>query len=134
MGLLHPSLTVQQILAWADDHHTQTGAWPITTMGTVLANPKEIWRTVDVALGKGLRKLPKGSSLAKPLAIDRATLLGRPDGPLGDNSAPGCKELGAACHQTHRGRRPYRRHGRRMRVTSPSLGPGGVPPAAVGGG
>jgi len=71
MGLRHPPLTVQQILAWADDHHAQTGSWPITTTGPVLANPKETWRNVDIALRIGLRKLPGGSSLANLLATER---------------------------------------------------------------
>jgi len=71
MGLRRSPLTVQQILAWADDHHAQTGAWPIITTGTVLANPMEKWSNIDVALCMGLRELPRGSSLAKLLAAKR---------------------------------------------------------------
>lgn len=71
MPLHKTPLTNAQILAWADDHHAKTGFWPISTTGPVLADPKETWRNIDAALRMGLRKLPKGGSLAKLLASER---------------------------------------------------------------
>jgi|SRR5262245_4112932 len=68
-----PELTPEQILAWADAFHRQTGQWP-----TRKAQPQEIpdtlgetWFNVSQALAMGLRGLPGGSSLARLLAQQR---------------------------------------------------------------
>jgi hypothetical protein len=66
-----PNLSVEQVLAWADQHHTQTGAWPHKKSGRVAAAPGETWQAVDHALARGSRGLPGGSSLAKLLARER---------------------------------------------------------------
>jgi hypothetical protein len=67
-----PPLTIEQILAWADDHHAHTGEWPRIFSGPVRLNPNETWRRVDNALRYGLRNLPSGGdSLARLLARER---------------------------------------------------------------
>jgi hypothetical protein len=66
-----PTLTVQQILAWADEHHRHFGGWPQQNSGDVIGAPGEKWQNLNAVLGKGLRGLPSGSSLAQLLAIHR---------------------------------------------------------------
>ncbi|MBN9517865.1 hypothetical protein J0H58_04975 [bacterium] len=66
-----PDLTEGQVLAWADDHHRRTGAWPRYQDGPVAAAPGETWGAVDTALFKGKRGLPGGDSLRKLLARHR---------------------------------------------------------------
>jgi hypothetical protein len=66
-----PPLTPEQILAWADAHHTRTGRWPSSTSGPVVGAPGETWGAVNVALETGLRGLPRGSSVARLLAEHR---------------------------------------------------------------
>lgn len=60
-----PPLTIEQILDWADAHHQRTGQWPSTMSGPVHDAPGEKWENINMALTKGLRGLPGGSSLAK---------------------------------------------------------------------
>ncbi len=63
-----PPLTVENILAWAEDHFTRTGRWPRLRSGPVAAAPGETWKGVHQALCGGGRGLPCGSSLARLLA------------------------------------------------------------------
>ena len=67
-----PTLTEEQILAWADAHHQRTGQWPRRESGPVVGVPGETWVNVAQAIRKGLRGLPGGSSLAQLLAKERA--------------------------------------------------------------
>jgi ribosomal protein S13 len=67
-----PDLTISQILQWADAHHERTGVWPKQKTGTVQGTLEEKWINIDQALSKGLRGLPKGSSLAQLLAKERS--------------------------------------------------------------
>jgi hypothetical protein len=60
---LPTTLTIKQILAWADYEFEQTGRWPRTTGHVVLANRNERWYRIHAALIKGARGLPGGSSL-----------------------------------------------------------------------
>jgi hypothetical protein len=64
-------MTIEQILAWVDEHRRLTGRWP-----QIASEPKglpigETWSAVQSALFKGLRGLPGGSSLARLLAEHR---------------------------------------------------------------
>ena len=59
-----PPLTIEQILAWADEHHERTGKWPNVTSGEVKGT-EETWTAVDQSLANGSRGLPGKSSLAK---------------------------------------------------------------------
>ena len=64
-------LTEEQILAWADAHHQQSGEWPQSDSGSVVDSPWEKWQNLDAVLRVGLRALPGGSSLAQLLAENR---------------------------------------------------------------
>jgi hypothetical protein len=64
-------LTIPQILAWADAHHTRTGHWPTGGSGPIPEAPDETWRSVGAALTQGMRGLPGGSSLARLLLRER---------------------------------------------------------------
>lgn len=66
-----PSLTIELILQWADSHIQKTGNLPTRTSGTVLDAPGEKWGAIDIALVKGHRGLPGGSSLVQLLAENR---------------------------------------------------------------
>jgi hypothetical protein len=66
-----PPLSIVRILAWADDHHRETGCWPRTGSGPVRANLNETWRRIDRALRDGDRGLPGGDSLPRLLARER---------------------------------------------------------------
>ena len=65
-----PPLTVEQILAWADDHEAATGDWPNLKSGQVTGTD-ETWAGIDAALSRGNRGLPGESTLAKLLAEHR---------------------------------------------------------------
>jgi len=69
-GLRGP-LTPERILAWADAHHAATGRWPTRTSGRVRGVERENWAAIDLALLKGRRGLPEGSSLPRLLAESR---------------------------------------------------------------
>ena len=62
-----PKLTVAIVLSYCDRHKAETGAWPTRKSGCILGNSNEMWNRIDVALSKGLRGLPGGSSLAQLL-------------------------------------------------------------------
>ena len=66
-----PKYTISRILKWADDRHVQTGSWPHNKDGPIAGTSGESWWAVDMALRKGLRGLPGGSSLARILAAKR---------------------------------------------------------------
>jgi hypothetical protein len=59
-----PPLTEALILRWADAHFERTGTWPQQNSGEVADAPGTTWRGVDLALARGRRGLPGGSSLA----------------------------------------------------------------------
>jgi hypothetical protein len=64
-----PSLSIGQILKWADAYRKKTGRWPGVDSGE--AAPGETWERVNEALSRGHRGLQGGSSLAKLLAKRR---------------------------------------------------------------
>jgi hypothetical protein len=66
-----PPLTEEQILVWADAHHERTGTWPTSRSGPIPEAPGETWMAVQMALLKGLRGLPGGSSSPLLLAEKR---------------------------------------------------------------
>ncbi len=66
-----PTLTEDQILAWADAHHELKGSWPRKDSGLVPGSWTQRWSGIDSALQKGLRGLQGGSSLARLLAARR---------------------------------------------------------------
>jgi len=70
-ALSRTSLTVEQILVWADAHHARTGEWPHAYSGRVLDAHDETWIGVSNALARGTRGLPGGTSLIKLLVNER---------------------------------------------------------------
>src|SRR5262249_2205594 len=66
-----PRLTLQRILTWADGHHRRLGNWPTSESGPVREAPGENWGAINIALQRGRRGLPTGSSLARLLAARR---------------------------------------------------------------
>jgi hypothetical protein len=66
-------LTEQDVLQWADAHFVRTGQWPRVKSGPIVDSPMkgDSWDQIDVALAKGLRGLPGGTSLAKLLVQHR---------------------------------------------------------------
>lgn len=57
-------LSVEQILAWADEHYSRTGQWPLATSGAVFGANRETWRAIESALRRGNRGLPGNQSLS----------------------------------------------------------------------
>jgi hypothetical protein len=66
-----PDLSVEQILAWADAHHQAHGRWPRTQSGKVAGTETETWFNIDLALARGYRGLPGGTTLCHLLAEHR---------------------------------------------------------------
>jgi hypothetical protein len=66
-----PALDVERILWWADAHRTATGRWPNGRSGPVRGVDNETWLAIDMALRRGHRGLPGGSSLAQLLDEER---------------------------------------------------------------
>src|SRR5215472_17467411 len=62
-----PDFTISQILAWADAWYERTGKWPHDDSGRIPGALGVTWRAVDLALSRGHRGLPGGSSLAQLL-------------------------------------------------------------------
>jgi hypothetical protein len=62
------SLTIGQVLRWAERHHKKTGCWPkASTSGLIDGGPGVTWADVNRALWKGHHGLKGGSSLGKLL-------------------------------------------------------------------
>ena len=66
-----PTLTLEQILAWADAWHERVGDWPSNRSDRVPGPSGIRWSYVDDALRTGRCDLPGGSSLARLLAAER---------------------------------------------------------------
>ena len=67
-----PPLTKDQILSWADAHHNRTGTWPTAESGPIADSLGGTWANIDMALRRGNRGLPDGSSLAQLLTENRS--------------------------------------------------------------
>jgi len=65
-----PDLSIEQILAWADEYQAATGRWPDRQSGQVTGTD-ETWPGINAALYGGSRGLPVRSSLAQLLANHR---------------------------------------------------------------
>jgi hypothetical protein len=74
-----PPLTVEQILAWADDYRATHGCWPNPMAGRVAGTRRETWGSIDRALRQGRRGLPAGSALGLLLARHRDARKRMPD-------------------------------------------------------
>jgi hypothetical protein len=66
-----PSLTVTQILDWADAHFRLTGRWPVAGSGPIEGAAGENCHAINYALIAGTRGLPGGTTLVRLLAKRR---------------------------------------------------------------
>jgi hypothetical protein len=66
-----PDFSIKKILDWADAHFRRHGRWPTRNSGPLDDAPGETWNAVTIALARGTRGLPGGSSLARLLAERR---------------------------------------------------------------
>jgi hypothetical protein len=66
-----PRLTINQILAWADDWFARRGKWPFSNSGVIPGTLGDTWARVETALRKGHRGLPGKQSLGRLLAERR---------------------------------------------------------------
>src|SRR5262245_12877322 len=62
-----PSLTLEQILRWADAHHPRTGQWPHSGSGPVVGPAGENWKLISETLAQCTRNVPKGWTLTRLL-------------------------------------------------------------------
>jgi hypothetical protein len=65
----HRPLRIEEILTWADAHRARHGVWPSSLSGEI-PECGQTWETMDQALRKGFRGLPR-ISLARLLAAER---------------------------------------------------------------
>lgn len=63
-----PTITLREIIGWAQNHRARTGRWPQAGTGRIVGGPGITWSAVNDALRNGRRGFPGGSSLATVLA------------------------------------------------------------------
>ena len=68
----YPRLDEGTILAWADAYDHRHGRWPSRQSGAISESDGDTWGGIDIALRRGFRGLPPGSSLSKLLQKRRA--------------------------------------------------------------
>ena len=73
-----PEHSAQQILAWADAHHTRTGHWPNHRSGQIAEVPTETWAGINSAMRRGIRGLQGCVSLYQFLKEHRQIPGARP--------------------------------------------------------
>ncbi|MGO8670502.1 MAG: hypothetical protein ACLQVD_03935 [Capsulimonadaceae bacterium] len=80
-ALLHPELTVDTILSWADKHYIRVGQLPSSHSGAIPESDGITWHAVDASLRRGRRGLPPNGSLAVLLQQHRnkPNMHNRPD-------------------------------------------------------
>ena len=61
------SLSVEQILEWAQSYRSRCGRCPVITSGEIPEADALTWTAVDLALRNGLRGLPGGTTLSRIL-------------------------------------------------------------------
>jgi hypothetical protein len=62
--LHEPPLAIRQILEWAHAYRKWRGKWPTRDSGAISNAPGETWQAVHLALYRGRRGLPGGTTLA----------------------------------------------------------------------
>jgi hypothetical protein len=87
------SLSIPQILAWAEQYQSRTGAWPTTLSGGVPEAPGETWQYINHCLIRGRRGLPGGSSLRRLLETELFNLMSQDRSAPTRESAPGSAEM-----------------------------------------
>ena len=68
-----PSLSVEQILRWADAYRQRTGKWPTSKSGPIPEAEGETWSMINSALKQSSRDLPVKTSLFRLLREMRRT-------------------------------------------------------------
>ncbi|HWB09893.1 MAG TPA: hypothetical protein VG826_11735 [Pirellulales bacterium] len=76
-GKLLPAFSEPKIAAWAQAYRRRVGKFPTGSSGSVAESPGDTWLAVDMALRKGRRGLPGGSSLARLLKSRQETGRGK---------------------------------------------------------
>ncbi len=66
-----PQHSVEQVLAWADAHHTRTRRWPNHRSGPIAEAPTETWAGINSAMRSGARGLRGCVSLYQFLKLHR---------------------------------------------------------------
>jgi hypothetical protein len=69
-----PPLSEEQFISWVEAHYRRTGQWPSKDAGPIHGAPGETWNGVQIALLRGRRGLPGGSSLARLIANHRENM------------------------------------------------------------
>jgi hypothetical protein len=64
-----PSITVSDVLKWADRHKERTGVWPKAYSGPIADAPGETWHNIQNALQRGTRGFPRGLTIKQLLAL-----------------------------------------------------------------
>ena len=64
-------LNFETILLWADAHFIRCGKWPNRGSGSIVDSPGDTWNAVQLAMRRGSRGLPGGTTLTKLLAERR---------------------------------------------------------------
>jgi hypothetical protein len=72
-----PLLTIDQILAWADEHYRRYRGWPYASAGRIVGASNETWAGVAFALCRGTRGLNRRITLAQLLRRKRGVLCRR---------------------------------------------------------
>ena len=151
-----PPLAVSEIVRWADLYHKSHGTWPESASGPIPEAPGETWKRIQVALERGIRGLPGGSSLKRLLWEQRGVPYGLAEfhlpwtaslrGPTrashadrsvadlqnrSDRRRPGCRL--ADCGHRVEGRRPRppRRLEPRALARRATRGPASIPLAGI---
>jgi hypothetical protein len=77
-----PTLTIPEILRWADAYHERHGEWPKHSSGPIPEDRGKTWEHVNEALKRGRFGLLGGTSLARLLNQERGARLPRDLAPL----------------------------------------------------
>lgn len=67
-----PNRTIEEILALADAFHEKHGKWPNKNSGRISETAPDTWTGIDIALARGNRNLPGGTTLARLLVERRS--------------------------------------------------------------
>lgn len=83
-----PPLSINQILAWADQYYAQHGRWPGRMCGQVAGTHNENWLSIDSSLRLGLRGLEGGITLFRLLKRHRGAKRAKPMRVQGESVRP----------------------------------------------
>ena len=102
-----PTISIPEILRWADAYHEHQGEWPNRSSGPIPEEPGKTWEHVNEALKRGRYGLQGGTTLAKLLKQERGVPL---PGELAPLTAGGILAW-ADAHHARTGEWPHHRSG-----------------------